>query len=130
FIALTAAASAAAPIPQHASVRFAAQPFELSRVRLRPGIFLDCAGINRRYMLGLSQDSLLHMFRVTAELPSSAKPLGGWEQPANELRGHFVGHYLSGCAIGHASLGDDELKRRGARLVEELGKCQRAIGNG
>src|SRR6185436_14989364 len=66
FIALTAAASAAAPIPQHASVRFAAQPFELSRVRLRPGIFLDCAGINRRYMLGLSQDSLLHMFRVTA----------------------------------------------------------------
>src|SRR5262245_10034559 len=104
FIALTAGSAAAATVPPHESVRFKARPFDLRRVRLGVGIFRDCAQINRRYMMSLDIDSLLHMFRVTAGLASSAKPLGGWEQPANELRGHFAGHYLSGCALAHASM--------------------------
>jgi DUF1680 family protein len=56
--------------------------------------------------MGLEPDRLLHMFRVTAGLPSHAEPLGGWEQPTNELRGHFTGHYLSACAMLHATSGD------------------------
>ena len=32
-------------------------------------------------------DRLLHTFRLTAGLPSSATPLGGWEAPDVELRG-------------------------------------------
>jgi len=44
---------------------------------------------------------LLHTFRLTAGLPSSAEPLGEWEKPECELRGHFTGgHYLSACALG------------------------------
>lgn len=35
----------------------------------------------------------LHSFRVTAGLPSTATPLGGWEAPDVELRGHTLGHY-------------------------------------
>lgn len=66
------------------AARIKAHPFELKQVRLRPGPFLDAAEVNRKYMASLNPDSLLHMFRVTAGLPSSAKPLGGWEQPANE----------------------------------------------
>lgn len=104
--------------------------FPLADVRLLPGRLLKSAEINRRYMLDLPADRLLHMFRVTAGLPSNAEPLGGWEQPSNELRGHFIGHYLSACAQGYASLGDEELKRRGDTLVTELARCQRALGNG
>ncbi len=104
--------------------------FPLANVRLLPGRLLKSAEINRRYMLELPADRLLHMFRVTAGLPSNAEPLGGWEQPSNELRGHFMGHYLSACAQGYASLGDEEMKRRGDELVTELARCQKALGNG
>jgi DUF1680 family protein len=110
--------------------RIKARPFELKQVRLRRGPFLDAAEVNRKYMASLDPDSLLHMFRVTAGLRSSAKPLGGWEQPENELRGHFTGHYLSACALLYASLGDDSFKARGNQLVDELAKCQSALGNG
>jgi len=86
---------------------------------------------NRRWLLSLPNDRLLHSFRVTAGLPSSAEPLGGWEKPDCELRGHFAGgHYLSACALTYASTGDDELKRKANALVTELAKCQDAHKNG
>jgi DUF1680 family protein len=107
-----------------------ASPFDLSRVRLGPGPFADAMQVNRRFLLAQDPDRLLHMFRVTAGLPSSAEPLGGWEAPVNELRGHYTGHYLSALAQISASLGDDELKARGDHLVTELAACQQALGNG
>lgn len=107
-----------------------AQPFDVGRVRLLPGPFLDATDVNRRFLLGLDPDRLLHMFRVTGGLPSSAIPLGGWEAPDNELRGHFVGHYLSACALMGASRGDVETKSRGIAIAAELSKCQNAIGTG
>ncbi len=116
-------ASSGAPAP-------AAQPFDVARVRLAPGPFLDAMQVNRRYLMGLDPDRLLHTFRVTAGLPSSAEPLGGWEAPNNELRGHYTGHYLSACALMSASLGDPEVKARGDLMVSELAKCQEALGNG
>lgn len=110
--------------------RFKVQPFELAAVRLRPGAALEALEINRRYLMGLDPDRLLHMFRVTAGLPSSAAPLGGWEAPDNELRGHFTGHYLSACALLAAQTGDQAVKERGVRLAAELARCQAAIGTG
>jgi DUF1680 family protein len=105
-------------------------PFELARVRLRPGPFLDAAQVNRRFLMAQDPDRLLHTFRITAGLPSTAEPLGGWEAPVNELRGHYTGHYLSACALMSASLGDAALKARGDGMVAELAKCQQALGNG
>ena len=105
-----------------------ARPFDLHQVRLLPGPFLDDLNVNRRYMMGLDPDRLLHSFRVTAGLPSSAEPYYGWEAPNNELRGHFVGHYLSGCALLTAQTGDAAVKVRGDALVSELAKCQQANG--
>jgi hypothetical protein len=86
--------------------------------------------VNRRYLLALDPDRLLHMFRITAGIPSNAAPLGGWEAPDNELRGHFVGHYLSACALMGASRGDAETRDRGVAIVAELAKCQKALGTG
>jgi DUF1680 family protein len=107
-----------------------AQPFDLKQVRLGSGPFKDAVELNRRYLHELEADRLLHMFRVTAGLPSSAEPLGGWERPQNELRGHFMGHYLSGCALMSSATGDDALKAKGKAIVAELAKCQQVLGNG
>jgi len=38
------------------------------------------------YMKSLDGDRLLHMFRVTAGLPSEAEAYGGWEKSDVELR--------------------------------------------
>jgi DUF1680 family protein len=107
-----------------------ARPFDLGRVRLGPGPFLDAMQVNRRFLLAQDPDRLLHMFRITAGLPSNAQPLGGWEAPVNELRGHYTGHYLSALARMSVSLGDADLKVRGDRLVAALATCQERLGNG
>ena len=80
-----------------------AYPFELSEVRLLDGPFREAMLRNQKYMLELDSDRLLHNFRVTAGLPSTAQPLGGWEEPKGELRGHSVGHFLTACALMYAS---------------------------
>jgi hypothetical protein len=107
------------------------RPFPMTQVRLRNGVFKEAMEANRRYLLSLPPDRLLHTFRLNAGLPSSAEPLGGWEKPDCELRGHFTGgHYLSACALMYASSGDDELKAKANSMVAELSKCQRAHGDG
>jgi DUF1680 family protein len=106
------------------------QPFPLASVRLGPGLFHDQAEINARYLDSLSVDRLLHTFRLTAGLASSAVPYKGWEDPTCELRGHFAGgHFLSAVAMASASSGNTVLKSRGDELVAGLGACQKKIGN-
>ena len=108
-----------------------AVPFPMKNVRLGPGAFSASADANRGYLKTLPPDRLLNTFRLTAGLPSSAVPLGEWEKPDCELRGHFVGgHYLSACALTFASSGDEELKRNGDLMVAELAKCQAQHKNG
>jgi uncharacterized protein len=106
------------------------QAFRISQVRLLPSVFADSQKANLGYLKRLDSDRLLHNFRVNAGLPSSAQPLGGWEKPDCELRGHFVGHYLSACALMYSSTGDKEIQAKGDALVAELVKCQQKLGGG
>jgi DUF1680 family protein len=106
------------------------KPFALGQVRLTAGPLRDAQEWNRDYLHRLSADRLLHNFRVTAGLPSTAQPLGGWEKPDCEVRGHFAGHFLSACGLMHASTGDPELKAKGDIMVAELAKCQARLGGG
>jgi hypothetical protein len=107
-----------------------ARAFPMTAVRLTAGIFQDAQEVNRKYLHRLPADRLLHNFRVTAGLPSTADPLGGWEKPDSELRGHFTGHYLSACAFNYSSNGDGELKKKGDGIVSELARCQEALKDG
>jgi len=107
-----------------------AYAFDLRDVRLLDGPFKHAQELDHRYLLSLDPDRLLHNFRINAGLPSSAQPLGGWEEPKCELRGHFVGHYLSACALMYASTDDSKLKERANQIVAELAKCQDKIGTG
>jgi hypothetical protein len=106
------------------------EPFTMTDVRLLPGAFHEAQEANRKFLGELPPDRLLHVFRLNAGLPSTAVPLGGWEKPDCELRGHFVGHYLSACALIYSSTGDPEMRARGEELVSELAKCQARLPGG
>jgi DUF1680 family protein len=105
-----------------------AEPFPMTQVRLTASPFKDAADANRGYMDRLSADRLTRNFRLNAGLPSSAEPLGGWEEStpgrAGELRGHFTGHYLSACALSYAATSDVSIKAKGDAMVADLVKCQ------
>ena len=104
--------------------------FPLERVRLLDGPFKHAMELDQKYLLSLDVDRLLHNFRVNAGLPSAAEPLGGWEDPKCELRGHFVGHYMSACALMYASTGDRRFKDKGDAVVAGLAECQARLGSG
>jgi DUF1680 family protein len=113
-----------------AAIEPVVQTFELDRVRLGEGVFKQAQDWNIQYLKRLDPARLLHVFRVNAGLASDAGPLGGWEAPRCELRGHFVGHYLSALAIAHAATGDAELRARGETMVKVLADCQAALNQG
>src|SRR5690606_24017678 len=104
-----------------------AKPFGLKQVRLLDGLFKDAMERDSAYLLGLEVDRLLVNFRVAAGLPTTAKPVGGWEDPSCELRGHSLGHYLTACALMYASSGDERFKERVDYTVAQLGLCQDAL---
>jgi uncharacterized protein len=110
-----------------AKIPMKAYPFNLPDVRLLNGPFRDAMLRDQQYLLSVDADRLLHNFRVNAGLPSSAKPLGGWEAPDVELRGHSLGHYLSACALMYSSTGDERFKTKAEAIVAELAKVQQAM---
>ncbi len=111
-----------------AKVQWKAVPFSMAEVRLLPGFWKEMMELDRSYLYSLPNDRLAYNFRVTAGLPTDADPLGGWEAPDCELRGHYVGHYLSSCALLHASTGDMPIKAKADDLVAILAECQAKDG--
>jgi len=105
------------------------QPFAAGRVQLREGPFKDAQTWNTAFLKRQSPDRLLQVFRVNAGIPTDATPLGGWEAPDCELRGHFVGHYLSACALLFSSTRDEEIKRRADYVVSVLAECQKKLNS-
>jgi DUF1680 family protein len=113
----------------HEKVAWKAVPFEMTAVRLRSGYLKEMQERNRIYLFMLPNDRLVHSFRLTAGKPSTAQPLGGWEAPDCELRGHHAGgHYLSACALMYASTGDESLRLKAEQLVGMLAECQQPNG--
>ncbi|MGB6690828.1 MAG: beta-L-arabinofuranosidase domain-containing protein [Terracidiphilus sp.] len=110
-------------------VEWKAKPLPMRQVNLLYGPLREAQERDRVYLYMLPNDRLLHSFRLNAGLPSAAQPLGGWEAPDGELRGHFAGgHYLSACALMYASTGDEALRQKADELVAELAKCQQRDG--
>ena len=109
------------------AVPLLARPFPLTAVRLLDGPFKDAMVRDQASLLALDQDRLLHSFRLTAGLPTTATPFGGWEAPDVELRGHTAGHYLSAVALMYAATGDLRFKQRGDALVTALAAIQSAL---
>jgi DUF1680 family protein len=107
--------------------RVRAEFFPRADVRLLDGPFLEAQRRDVSYLLRLDPDRLLHTFRLNADLPTAAKPLGGWEAPEVDLRGHTLGHYLTACALMYEATGDERLKQRALAITVELRKVQQAL---
>ena len=112
------------------AVAMKAEGFELPDVQLLEGPFKRAMEKDKEYLLSLEPERLLHVFRVAAGLPSSARPYGGWMSPEANSRGEFVGHYMSACALMYADTGDARLKAKGEAVVTGLAACQAKIGTG
>ena len=112
------------------AVKMEVWAFPLEEVRLLDGPFRHAMELDGAYLLSLDTERLVRNFRVNAGLPSQAEPLGGWEAPDCELRGHFVGHYMSACAQMYAATGDARYKDKGEAVVRVLGQCQEKLGGG
>ncbi len=107
--------------------------FSLGSVKLLPGLFEERYNLNRQYMLSLKTANLLQNFYLEAGLWGPRADPGddihwGWESPTCQLRGHFLGHWLSAAARLVASTGDPEIKGKAEMIVAELGRCQKENG--
>lgn len=105
-----------------------ARPLPLADVRLAPSRYRDAVEANRRYVLSLDADRLLHDYRASAGLQPKAAAYGGWEQ--DTIAGHTLGHWLSALALLHAQTGDAAAPRRAQYVVDELRAVQAAHGDG
>jgi DUF1680 family protein len=99
-----------------------ARPLPLTAMRLRPSDQATAVAVNRRYLLRLEPDRLLHNVRLYAGLPPKAAIYGGWE--SDTIAGHTLGHYLSALVLAWQQSGDTELRRRADYIVDEIAVAQ------
>jgi DUF1680 family protein len=112
-----------------------AYSFDLEDVRLLDSRFKQNMDREGQWMLSLPVERLLHSFRVNAGLLTTKKdsktkmptPLGGWEALDMELRGHSIGHLLSGLSFQYASTGNPVYKIKADSLVAGLAEVQAAL---
>lgn len=87
---------------------------------------------NRNYLMELTNRNLMYNYEFEAALVHDAEiPRdihGGWESPTCQLRGHFLGHWLSAAAMHVYETGDIELKAKADTLINRLYECQKANG--
>ena len=98
--------------------------YPLASVRLLDSAFRANQGRTKDYLLFLDPNRMLHTFRLNYGRPSAARPVGGWEAPNMQVRGHTTGHLLSGLALTYASTGDPRAKAAGEYLVGQLAQLQ------
>lgn len=115
------------------------QRIPIDRVQLLPGLFQQRYQLNKKYMMSLDNDKMLQNFYYEAGISKTGyimlnKDMNhqdfywGWESPNNQLRGHFLGHWLSAAAYLIAQTGDMEVKGKADKIVTELAECQRING--
>jgi DUF1680 family protein len=137
LLPLAAALYAAAP----AAVPGELQAVPPGRVKLLAGTFADRARLNRDYVASLKNENLLQNFYLEAGLWSPTFRMTGqgersrgddihwgWESPTCQLRGHFLGHWLSAAAYIAAATEDPEIRGKAERIVAEMARIQEANG--
>jgi DUF1680 family protein len=101
-------------------------------VKLIPGIFQKRFDLNRSYVFSLKSHNLLQNHYLEAGLwGPRVKPEDahwGWESPTCQIRGEFLGHWLSAAAYIIASTGDVEVKGKADFIVSEVARCQQENG--
>ena len=103
-------------------------------IHLLPSLFNERSEINKTYLLDLKKQGLLQSFYLEAGIvmpglqvlddPSTAELHWGWEAPTCQLRGHFLGHWMSAASMLVATNKDRELKAKLDTVIDELDRCR------
>lgn len=119
------------------SNHYAAEAFPLSDVRLLPSRFRENMERDSAWMMSLPVNRLVHSFLTTSGSFAgreggydTVEKLGGWESMDCDLRGHAIGHYLSGISYLYTSTGEKCFKLKGDSIVNALYQAQRDMGTG
>ena len=108
-------------------IEIKASSFNLEDVKLLDSPFRETLERNGKWLLSMDIKRLLHSFRVNAGIQTSSKALEGWEKLDTELRGHTLGHVMSGLAMMYKTTGNIAFKNRGDSIVTALADCQRIL---
>ena len=104
------------------------KPFALNQVSLGDSLFKANRDRILNYARNYSTDRMLATIRINAGLDTlGATPPGGWDTTTSDLRGHFMGHFMTTLGQAYASTGEAVFKDRLDYMVTELGKCQAAL---
>ncbi len=83
---------------------------------------------NLDYMMELKTENLTLSYLMEAGLYKTSETQnqihGGWEFPLCELRGHFLGHWLSAAAMHYEATGDKLVLAKAEQIVDILAQCQ------
>lgn len=104
---------------------------DVTEAHLLPGLFKERSDVNRAYLMELKNEDLLQNFYLEACIRTDRDVTEmhlGWESPTCQLRGHFLGHWLSAASMLIAQNGDRELKAKLDNIIDELERCQKLNG--
>ena len=110
------------------------QAYDLGQVDVTDAYLTNAENKDIAYLLSLDADRLLAGFRETAGLDmQGVSRYAGWE--TSLIGGHTLGHYLTAMAQAAATLPDTderdwEIIARLTYIIDELKKCQDALGTG
>ena len=121
--------------PQNGSMEYQGAPLrEINgrNTKLLDPVLLQREEDNLNYMMHLENRFLLLNFNLEAGRDTfSDMPEGihkGWEFPTCQLRGHFLGHWLSAAAMHYQETGDEQIRAKADAIVAELAECQKENG--
>ncbi|HTU74991.1 MAG TPA: beta-L-arabinofuranosidase domain-containing protein [Trebonia sp.] len=103
--------------------------FPLDQVLLSDSLFSQHRDLMLEFAAGYPVDNMLYNFRANAGLPNppGARPVGGWDTPTGNLRGHSTGHFMTLMAQAYAGGGGVAYSDELDYMVTTLGQCQDAL---
>ena len=100
------------------------EPFDYSGVTLRPSLWQRQASAGRDFYFGLSNDDILHGYRVAAGAADApGRALGGWCSPNSNT---VFGQWLQSMARMQRAYGDKDLLEKANILVVNTPSAGRA----
>ena len=108
--------------------------------KLIHSIFSDRLNVDKRYLLSLDSRALLQNYTLEAGVilennqitpdPSNTYLHWGWESPMCQLRGHFLGHWMSAASKIICFEGNRELDAKLKDIIDKLAEYQELNGDG
>ena len=111
-------------------IQIKAYSFDLSDIKLLDSRFKENMERDGKWLLSIDNKRLLHSWQVNAGMATNGRSFGGWEGLDVELRGHSLGHVLSGLALMYASTGEISYKSKADSLVSALAEIQKVLNQG